>query len=283
MTSLYNHPKYQSCIQHAAVWEQENGEHYRNLLCLKPAPSTANDVSTVSVAHEKLAGKITETLEEVLAKRQDFLCVLPKGHTGQCKHKPHSKFITNDTIGCKLDWVYGGPGNNGNIYKNRYNRLDPIVVPDELEKKWKDKTVMLKCAIPLSEASTSFMMAAAYLDYITFLFNVEGIEEYINTDYEHLSDFQAIVHIHGAHLREHYARYDRTIFDEEGFTICPVTTDRIKPEHLANSDITDSSAVQLGHVVPRSETEFTIRGKNILFMTREGNRLVGDHVFTEDV
>jgi hypothetical protein len=71
--------------------------------------------------------------------------------------------------------------------------------------------------------------------------------------------------------------------DAEGFSICPVTTDRITVAHLSNSDIKEDAAIQLGHVIPRSETEFTIRGKNLLLMSREGNRIVGDNVFTEDV
>jgi hypothetical protein len=90
------------------------------------------------------------------------------------------------------------------------------------------------------------------------------------------------VAVHGDHLAAHYAKFGRRIFDSEGFSICPVVTTRITPEHLANNDIKDHAAIQLGHVVPRSETEFTIRGKNVLLMSRRGNLLVGDDVFTED-
>jgi hypothetical protein len=241
-----------------------------------------NSTEVVTEAHTKLEGKLTDTLDDVLAKRQAFLCVLPKGHPGRCDHTPHRKMIKNETIRCKLDWIYTTPGDDDYIYKNRCNRLFPIVVPDELEKQWRNKTVKLKCAIPLREASTPFMMATAYLDYITLLLKSEGIEEFVDMTYSNIDDLQANIDIHSSYLSSYYGAYNRHIFDEAGFTMCPVSGDRIKAEHLANNDIKDSTAVQLGHVIHRSETQFTVRGKNILLMSREGNRLLGDHNLLED-
>lgn len=280
--SLLNHVKRQSCIAHALAWAAENSGHYSGLLCLKPIASKRRD-ATVASAHEKIASKISESCDEIMATQQSFLCVLPPGHTGKCTHTPHHQFITNKVIAVKLDWIYTTPGDDDYIYKNRCNRLFPITVPDEVEKQWRDKNVKLKCAIPLREASSPLLMASAYLDYITLILRVEGIDEHLKSDYAHLDSIRKATTTHADHLIAHYGKFKRRIFDSEGYSICPVTTDRITADHLGNNDIKSDTAVQLGHVVPRSETEFTIRGKNILLMSREGNRIVGDNVFTEDI
>lgn len=281
-TSLYNHPKYQACVSHAAKWIAENSIHYCELLCLKAIESSRGD-EIILTAYDKLKEKMSDTYEDIQSKKQNFLCTLPISHSGKCTYTPHKRFITNSVISGKLDWIYSTPGDDDYIYKNRSHRLFPIVVPDDVEKQWRDKTVKLKCAIPLREASTPLLMAAAYLDYLSLIFRVHGIQEHIDTTYVHMNDIQATVDIHAAYLEGYYGTFNRRIFDSDGFSICPVTTERIEISHLANNDIKDDNSIQLGHVVPRSETEFTIRGKNILLMSREGNRIVGDNVFTEDV
>lgn len=281
MASLYSNSKHQACLAHASKWEETFAEHYRTIACLKPIQSNRRD-ETVCEAFEKIKTRVTETREDVLAKKQEYLCVLPVGHSGKCTHQPHKNFLTNKVIAGKLDWIYTTPGDDDYIYKNRCHRLFPIAVPDELEKVWRDKNIKLKCAIPLREASTPLLMATAYVDYMTLILSVEGIYEHIKLSYEHLSDIQALADVHAANLVDYYGQFKRRIFDSERYTICPVTTKRIRIEDLANNDIKDANAIQLGHVVPRSETEFTIRGKNVLLMSRRGNLLVGDDVFTED-
>lgn len=278
--SLLRQETMHACQTRAREWEAENASHYTALLCLKPIASRRR-INTVETAYDMIAERITDSYEEVVESQREFLCVLPPGHTGRCTHTPHKKLITNSVVSCKLDWIYTTPGDDDYVYKNRCSRLFPIVVSDELEKQWRDKRTKLKCAIPLREASTPLLMASAYLDYITLLLRVEGIDAYLRTG-GHLPAIRTVVAAHADHLAAHYARFNRRIFDDEGFSICPVMTDRIEVAHLANGNINVDTAVQLGHVVPRSESEFTIRGKNILLMSREGNRFVGDKVFTED-
>lgn len=282
MASLYRNPKYQACVSHASEWCKSFAEPYKTLMCLKPMISRRKD-ETVREAFGKIKDRVEETYEDVLSKHQEFLCVLPIGHSGKCTHKPHTSFVTRKPISAKLDYIYVTTGDDDYIYKNRCNRLFPILVADETEKDWRDKTMKLRCAIPVREASTPLMMAAAYLDYLTLILSVEGIYTHIDTSYPHLSDIQAITDIHAVSLSDYYKTFNRSIFDSERYTICPVTTERIEVEYLADNEIKNPKSVQLGHVVPRSETEFTVRGKNLLLMTREGNRILGDHVFTEDV
>ena len=57
---------------------------------------------------------------------------------------------------------------------------------------------------------------------------------------------------------------------------------RILIENIVNPDRCNSRAIQLGHCCPRSDREYTIRGFNIVVMTRDGNRIVGDYNFLED-
>lgn len=282
MTSLLSHIKNQACLTHAAQWAAEHGALYADQMCLKPIKSKRT-TDTVVAAHTALVGKVTETCETFTAMYGDHLCVLNPGHSGNCTHTPHKKLFTNSCIAGKLDWIYTTPGDDDYIYKNRCSRLFPIAVPDELEKQWRDKSVKLRCAIPLREASTPLLMATAYLDYMTLLLHVYGIDAALDGSYVHLPALRETTKAHMETLRAHYAGFQRRIVDKDGFSICPVTTDRITVAHLSNSDIKEDSAVQLGHVIPRSETEFTIRGKNLLLMSREGNRIVGDNVFTENV
>ena len=154
------------------------------------------------------------------------------------------------------------------------------MVDDTHEKKWRNKKVKKSCAIPLRDASTPIMLASAYLDYLTLIVNVEGISDHINIpEYNTISN---MLTFHKLELTRHYNSINRKVFSDDGFTMCPVRREKIKIEHVLSNNISDENSVQLGHVVPRSEEEFTIRGKNILMMSREGNRLVGDHRFDED-
>lgn len=279
--SLYSHPRYVTCLSHATAWEEEHAAHYRSLICLKSVRSRRRQ-DTVVDAHGKIAHYITESCEDVMGRQQDFLCTLPVGHDGQCTHQPHTKMVTHSAIANKLDWIYTTPGDDDYIYKNRCYRLFPVVVSDETEKVWRNKTVKLKCAIPLREASSPLLMAAAYLDYMALILHVEGIGEYLSADYAHTAALRSLAATHMPNLVAYYGRYGRRILDADGFAICPVTRERITALQLGNNDIKDDNSIQLGHVVPRSESEFTIRGKNVLLMSRKGNRIVGDNIFTEN-
>jgi hypothetical protein len=276
MISILADEKYKTCTKHAQEWEALNGAEYRSLMCLKPLTTTSKK-EVVPAASERLKDKITETLEELETTSQKFLCVLPIGHSGKCTHLPHKSLLKNKGISVKLDWIYSTPGNDDYVYKNRSSRLFPIRISDRVEKILRNKNIKLKCAVPLSESSTPLMLAAAYLDYITLLLNVQGIEDHLNTSHVHLKEIQTIAKKHAKSLSKYYAKFKRRIFDAEGYSICPMLHKRILINDLENVDIKNNSSFQLGHVTPRSESEFTIRGKNLVFMTREGNRILGDH------
>jgi hypothetical protein len=143
----------------------------------------------------------------------------------------------------------------------------------------KNKDVKLKCAIPLSQASTPFMMATAYLDYLTLLMNVRDVD-LIESPLVHRVKENLIQH--KIFMDQFYRVRGRRIFNDEGFTVCPVRQIELKREFFENSDIKNFNSIQLGHVVPQNEEEFTIRGNNVLFMTRRGNLMVGDCDFLND-
>lgn len=281
MISIYQLPKYLQSIAHAAAWELTNKEYYSSMLCLKSVGGLGKD-KTVSEAHSQMSDLIADSLKDIEDKKQAFQCVLPKGHTGKCDKNIHKKLFKHPTLECKLDWIYTTPGDDDYIYKNRASRLFPIAVDDSHQRQWRNKDVKRKCAIPLREASTPFMMASGFLDYLTLIMNIEGIQEHF-ADCEHKDQIIEMVSAHKVELQTYYSSIGRKIFDAEGYSICPVILKRIALKDILDSDICNENAIQLGHVVPRSEDEFTIRGKNILMMTRQGNRLVGNHKFSENV
>jgi hypothetical protein len=125
------------------------------------------------------------------------------------------------------------------------------------------------------------MMAAAWLDYMTLMLSVEGIDSEIKP-YKNIVEVREMIAIHKVELTRHYAGICKRIFDDSEFTICPVMGVRLNVAQIANPDLCDPNGIQLGHVVPRTDEQYTIRGKNILMMTRRGNLLVGDCSFLDD-
>jgi hypothetical protein len=271
---------FQRCIQHAKDFEALHIGYYSNVQCLKQT-GTGVQKKTFDSAFEKLKEVYpqcsTEEFGDLSSSRN--LCVLPKNHTGACSSSIETSLFANKTLCSKFDWIYTTPGNDDYIYKNRASRAFPIRIPDVLEKELKNKDVKLKCAIPLSQASTPFMMATAYLDYLTLIFNVRDIEFLPNPRLDHLKH---TISQHKIYLQEYYKARGRRIFNDEGFTVCPVRQIELKKEYFENSDIKNMNSIQLGHVLPQNEAQFTIRGSNVLFMTRRGNLMVGDSDFLDD-
>lgn len=273
--SLLAHPSVVSCVNHAAEWIVSELPHYSNLMCMKPVGSLT--LPPIRAAHEHMSTWIVESIED-MTKKQQYCCVLSRGHAGGCDYDPADKIFKNPTIACKFNWLTSTPGDDDYIYKNRASRLFPYKVPDVLQRAWRDKNIKRKCAIPLREGSTPEMMAAAWLDYLTLMLSVEGIDVELK-DYLHLPALRAMVDVHKLELVRHYGLLGKKIFDAEGFSLCPVMGTRLIVAQIANPDLCDLNAIQLGHVVPRNDEQYTIRGKNILMMTRRGNLLVGDCSF----
>jgi hypothetical protein len=88
--------------------------------------------------------------------------------------------------------------------------------------------------------------------------------------------------IHKLKMIDYFAQYNRKLFDADGYTICPVTRILLTAEQFTITDRVSHNSIQLGHVIPRSNTQYTIRGMNVLFMTRRGNLILGDHSFIQD-
>lgn len=256
-------------------------DHYRTVMCLKELGSSIQK-KTVEADYKKGKPYIDRTLEDVVAKITKNLCVLPKGHGGACCKTPYKKIFTKKISG-KIDVaVYSTPGNDGYIFKNRASRAHPITLTNEEQRKIKEKTggVKLAFAIPLNESSTPFMMATMCFDLIVMTMMVSDIK----TSGKNEKMFQDVLPIHQEFLKKHFAQFNRKIVNSDGHLICPVTGHVFHSSDLddvSRTRILETDA-QLGHCAPRSEDSVTIRGLNCLWMTREGNRLVGDHSFLEN-
>lgn len=257
--------------------EHEKCTHYQDIMCLKPT-TYGPKVQESDFLNEcpKLSNR--DNLK--------YRCVKPKGHTGKCSKNLDVIFpIKNETIKklCKsIDQsIYKTPGNDDYVYKNRADRLFSNVLSNEEGKKIRDKNIKKKCAIPLKDASTPLLLAQAYLDWITFITNIEGIDKFTDIS----PDISSMINQNKKFLISHYA--GRKIFDKEGNTICVVTGKICKLEDFADPsrdnrvDIRNTD-IQLGHNEPRSDKYVSIRGTNLLPMSRRGNLLIGENKFTDD-
>ncbi len=211
-------------------------------------------------------------------------CVLPRGHQDKCS-TTYDIFIksslTEKLISSVEKAIYYTPGNDDYVYKNRAQRLYPYAISAEDEKKIKDKDIKKKCAIPLKDASTPICMAQAYLDYMTFIYNIKGIDKYICYN----ENICKMLVDHKKTLIDYYK--NRYIFDKDGYTICAVTRKTLSVLNFADPDRDnriniDEDDIQMGHCVPRNDNMVTIRGKNLVPMTRKGNRIIGDNNYCED-
>ena len=178
--NLYDNKNYNACQFHANEWKERVGGHYKELLCLHETtgPQERGVLSAFKVAKPFIKNSVIELLEHYTKR----LCCLPKGHKGKCDPKPHTKFFTNKQMQQKVDSaVLQTPGNDDYVFKNRSSRLFPIFFTDEQERSIKDKKKpKKKCAIPLKDSTTPFMMATAYMDYITMIFSLRGVERIMN-------------------------------------------------------------------------------------------------------
>lgn len=220
------------------------------------------------------------------------VCVLPKNHTGACSKDFNSIFKKTDPITKKLVGkinlaIFSTPGESKEyVYKNRSSRLFGVVLAGHEEEKIRVTTEKKACAIPLNEASTPILLAQAYLDWMTYIMNIRGIDTYLDPEYAHFSGVKTMISDHKDYLKTCFPT--RKVFTDEGYAMCVVTH-----HELSVSDVADPSRnnranplntdLQLGHNFPRTERYVTIRGGNLLPMTRRGNLIIGERVFTEDV
>jgi len=286
--------EFQRCQQCAQEFEDsDKGQYYKSMMCLNDVGSVAPARSTTMNNHfSKISPHISNSIEEVVSHQNKNKCVLPKGHTGPCSCTMNV-FINNDTsskIKGKVNQsIYCTPGADDHVIKNRDSRLHPIAITRLQERNIKTITqrTRLSCAIPLKEQSTPFMLATAYLDYLTFIMNIEGINEHVNNESIHYNLCVNMLNNHKVFLEEHYRTKGRRVFDPEGHTICAVlgrtlsVLDLADPTRDNRTDIRPTD-IQMGHILSRCEDCYTIYGTNIVMMTRRGNLIIGEHSFIED-
>lgn len=287
--------EYNECLTKAIEFENSKvGNYYKSNLCLKPFGNTSKE-STLKSHFDNIAPYISNTFEEIQEHIRMNLCVLPKNHAGKCSCV--SKLFIPNKLTKKLEksiemCVYTTPGDNDFIFKNRDKRLYPIALTKKQELKirntWNSvKEKKLKCAIPLKEQSTPFMLATAYFDYITYIVNINGIENIIDKESQHYKISIDLLNKHKVFLNDYYKKYNRYIFSNSMKTICPVRNIEFKVEDLAditrdNRTVIKDDDAQLGHLNSRKEKSYTIYGTNILIMSRRGNLIIGENNFIDD-
>ena len=265
-----------SCEQYEKI------PHYLEILCLK---KTRNGPRHKDTNDHYLEGVITHPDRSNLK----HACVLPKGHTGKCSSNYDCLFNSNPftqklkkSIDCS---IYKTPGNDDYVYKNRASRLYKNALCCSEEKKIRDKTIKKKCAIPLKDASTPILLAQAYLDWMTFIMSTKGIEEHFNVDHPLFDDVIDLIEKNKKYLQDVVYSTNK-IFSPEGYSICVIfgrliTLDDIADPSRDNRRDIRETDIQLGHNEPRSDEYVTIRGGNLLPMSRRGNLIVGEQIFSE--
>lgn len=267
-------------IESAKYYQDKLEPHYSLLMC----GNITNAGPTQTHSEYTKDSKILSGRENL--KHQ---CVLPKGHPGKCCHHFNGIFKKTDIankVKTKSDTaIYKTPGNDDIVFKNRASRLFGTVLSTREQKKIRDKQVKKSCAIPLQDASTPFHLLCAYLDYMVFIVNIKGIEKLLDTSAPHYETIMNMLSIHKQHLIDGFA--PRKIFDDEGYTMCVITQVRSRLEDFCDptrdmrTDCRDTD-IQLGHVECRSDRVVSIRGENLLPMSRRGNLIIGEHNFMKN-
>jgi hypothetical protein len=263
----------------------ENNEHYTSLMCMKDTASGPN--------HDKTKDKFMEYVSKMPGREKlKHKCVLPLGHTGKCCNKYLSLFkkndITNKLVRSIELAIYITPGNDDYVYKNRSSRLYENVISSKEEKKIRDKNEKKRCAIPLKDTSSPILLAQAYLDWITFIVNIKDVTEHLNIKKGVNKDILALISKNKEHLVSVFGRFNRTVFDSSGNSICVITRNIIKISDVSDPtrdnrvNMSDND-IQLGHNNPRTDEYVSIRGENLLPMSRRGNLIIGERVFTQDI
>jgi tetrahydromethanopterin S-methyltransferase subunit B len=281
MISILNNDDVNACNAHADEWLNNIWPEYANVLCCKEVGGSKSDTLKTAFDHLTSVTDIEETMDELRALTTRNICSLPKGHTGRCSCSYYKHIFKSKTVQCKIDWIFCTPGNNDFVFKNRHSRLFPIRLSDTQEKSIRNKNIKLKCAIPLKDASTPQMIASAMLDYMTLMLNVKGVNEHIDKNNKYTAMIIPMIDAHKPTLSSFYASHNRTLFDADGFTLCPVTGRTLNMDDFF-TDIDHPCGIQLGHVQPRGCQQYTVRGLNVLLMCRDGNRIIGDNNFLQD-
>lgn len=272
-------------MSHHVEWcesakEHEKNEHYRNIMCLKPT-----NTGPRAPGHASPQGVTCLSGRTGLKK----LCILPKAHSGPCCGNLHSIFKPNqitDKIKRKIDLsIYTTPGNDDYVFKNRSSRLFAYAIDDIQEKQIRDKKVKKKYCIPVKDATTPTLMAAAAVDWYTFITNVEEIKHSHLKNNDTVKIILQMLEKNKIFLTAFYN--PRRIFNDDGNTMCVVTGKKVEITDIADIERDNRvnimpTDIQMGHNECRSNKYPSIRGCNLVPMSRRGNLMIGEHSFTED-
>jgi hypothetical protein len=279
---------YQSFVN--SINQYEKNEHYLNLMCMN---DTKNGPKENKKENDHYLNDVIKLEGRENLKKK---CVLPKGHAGKCctnlncifkengQNEENKKKIEKLLSSIELA-IFQTPGNDDYVYKNRSQRLYHTVLDSTEEKKIRDKNIKKKCAIPLKDASTPVLLAQAYLDWMTYIVNVKDMSGNLQAGAQDYNSIMNMLSINKEHLKKVYS--NRQIFNQEGNSICVITKQIINMNDICDPlrdnrvNIRDSD-IQMGHNCPRSELYVSIRGENLFPMSRRGNLIIGDRIFTED-
>ena len=268
----------------ASIEEFEANQHYRNLMCLKETSfgpkSSKNDPF------------IEENISLFLENRSNLKhsCILPIGHDGKCSHHFENILVpskqTDKLINSIKTAIYYTPGNDDYIYKNRSNRLYHKVLSSVNEKKLRNKEIKRKCAIPLKDCSTAILLAQAYVDWMTYIMNISDIKLYLDKKNKNFKPIMKMIELNKIHLKKFYK--NREIFNKKGNTICVITKEECKLINFSDTSRDNrldcfETDIQIGHNFSRSDKYVSIRGENLLPMSRRGNLIIGEYKFTDDI
>ena len=284
---VFNKTTYQCFGESIEIYE--SNQHYTNLMCMKDTKSGPK--------HDEKSNKYIENINKMSGRENlKYKCVLPLGHTGECCHKFGSLFKKNDItkkLVSSIDLaIYSTPGNDEYVYKNRSSRLYENAISTQEGKKIRDKKVKKNCAIPLKDASSPILLAQAYLDWLTFIVNIEDISIHLNLEEEEEGpniNILEMIRKNKEYLVSVFTNLDRAIFDSSsGDSICVITRNIIKLSDMSdptrdNRVNISNNDIQLGHNHPRSDDCVSIRGENLLPMSRRGNLIIGEERFTQDI
>jgi hypothetical protein len=302
-----------------SIEQFEKNEHYLNLMCLKDTRGL-QDIGDVEHYLEnviRLEGRENLKKKCVLPKGHSGTCSyhfnfifkeseenkiiiteqtnknkeIKKQNKENKENKqktiPLLKTITSKLKSSINTAIFLTPGNDDYVYKNRAQRIYPYVLESKEEKKIRDKQgeTKKKCAIPLKDATSPILMAQAYLDWMTFIVNVKDINKHFDSNGKNYKVIMNMLSLNKDNLMKVYS--NRQIFDENGHSICVISKEIININDISDADRdnrTDpiDSDIQLGHNHPRSELYVSIRGGNLLPMSRRGNCIIGERIFTED-
>ena len=273
----------------SSLMKYENNAHYTGLMCMKVTKYGPNNPTPENLECIVGTGITNESRENL-----KHVCVMPIGHEGKCCHDLAASLFVKNDLTAKLNTsivkaIYFTPGNDDYVYKNRSSRLFKSALSKTHEKEVRNKEIKKRCAIPLKDASTPILLAQAYLDWVTFVVSIDGIEQHLNTTHPQFESVFSMVQKNKTKLHAHYyGLHDRIVFDTNGFTICVITREKCSLDDFAdpnrdNRVIIKDTDIQMGHNNPRSESYSSIRGENLVPMSRRGNLIIGEKIFTENI